>query len=89
MFIFLVYFLLQSLVFYRYKAAQEIDNQVKQMSGDIKEIVNNLNKANSKKDSDDDVSQIVKIKFSLEVNLISIRQKLYVLKNKIYFSQFW
>lgn len=25
------------------------------MSGDIKEIVNNLNKANSKKDSDDDV----------------------------------
>lgn len=40
----------------RYKAAQEIDNQVKQMSGDIKEIVNNLNKANSKKDSDDDVS---------------------------------
>jgi len=26
------------------------------MSGDIKEIVNNLNKANSKKDSDDDVS---------------------------------
>lgn len=41
----------------RYKAAQEIDNQVKQMSGDIKEIVNNLNKANSKKDSDDDVSR--------------------------------
>lgn len=30
------------------------------MSGDIKEIVNNLNKANSKKDSDDDVS-IIKI----------------------------
>jgi len=28
------------------------------MSGDIKEIVNNLNKANSKKDSDDDVSII-------------------------------
>lgn len=27
------------------------------MSGDIKEIVNNLNKANSKKDSDDDVSK--------------------------------
>lgn len=42
---------------FRYKAAQEIDNQVKQMSGDIKEIVNNLNKANSKKDSDDDVSK--------------------------------
>lgn len=42
--------------FFRYKAAQEIDNQVKQMSGDIKEIVNNLNKANSKKESDDDVS---------------------------------
>jgi len=28
------------------------------MSGDIKEIVNNLNKANSKKDSDDDVNII-------------------------------
>jgi len=34
------------------------------MSGDIKEIVNNLNKANSKKDSDDDVS-IIKIIFIL------------------------
>jgi len=43
-------------ILFRYKAAQEIDNQVKQMSGDIKEIVNNLNKANSKKESDDDVS---------------------------------
>ncbi|XP_050535782.1 nuclear pore glycoprotein p62 [Daktulosphaira vitifoliae] len=44
-----------------YKAAQEIDNQVKQMSGDIKEIVNNLNKANSKKDSDDDLDTICRI----------------------------
>lgn len=44
------------IVICRYKAAQEIDTQVKQMSSDIKEIVNNLNKTNSKKDSDDDVS---------------------------------
>lgn len=53
------------MVFYRYKAAQEIDNQVKQMSGDIKEIVNNLNKANSKKDSDDDVSRKIKVNFHM------------------------
>ncbi|VVC32065.1 Hypothetical protein CINCED_3A011950 [Cinara cedri] len=44
-----------------YKAAQEIDNQVKQMSSDIKEIVNNLNKTNSKKDSDDDLDTICRI----------------------------
>lgn len=31
------------------------------MSGDIKEIVNNLNKANSKKDSDDDVNNFINI----------------------------
>lgn len=36
------------------------------MSGDIKEIVNNLNKANSKKDSDDDVSVIKVILISIK-----------------------
>lgn len=35
------------------------------MSGDIKEIVNNLNKANSKKDSDDDVSLIENLSFKI------------------------
>ncbi|XP_060865404.1 nuclear pore glycoprotein p62-like [Metopolophium dirhodum] len=44
-----------------YKAAQEIDSQVKLLSGDIKEIVNSLNRANSKKDSDDDLNSICRI----------------------------
>lgn len=53
----IIYFIINNyILIFRYKAAQEIDNQVKQMSSDIKEIVNNLNKANSKKDSDDDVN---------------------------------
>lgn len=37
----------------RYQAAQEINDQVKEMSLDVKEIVDNLNRANSKENGED------------------------------------
>lgn len=53
-----IYFfiMLSSICIFRFKAAQEMDDQVKKMAIDMKEIVNGLNEANSRKDSDDDVN---------------------------------
>lgn len=69
------------------------------MSGDIKEIVNNLNKANSKKDSDDDVScsfEWTTLKYDCLIIGISISVGYYLSNFKlsydsvaVYWAQCW
>lgn len=46
---------------YTYRLAENIDTQLKQMSEDLKEIIEHLNEANRAQDSSDPVVQIVKI----------------------------
>ncbi|OXU28446.1 hypothetical protein TSAR_016736 [Trichomalopsis sarcophagae] len=46
---------------YTYRLAENIDTQLKQMSEDLKEIIEHLNEANRAQDSSDPIVQIVKI----------------------------
>ncbi|XP_011498286.1 PREDICTED: nuclear pore glycoprotein p62 [Ceratosolen solmsi marchali] len=46
---------------YTYRLAENIDTQLKQMSEDLKEIIEHLNEANRSQDSSDPIVQIVKI----------------------------
>ncbi|XP_058788713.1 nuclear pore glycoprotein p62 isoform X3 [Phymastichus coffea] len=46
---------------YTYRLAENVDTQLKQMSEDLKEIIEHLNEANRAQDSSDPIVQIVKI----------------------------
>lgn len=48
--------ILRGIYFYRYELASNMDTQLKQMSEDLKEIIENLNERNRAQDSTDPVS---------------------------------
>ncbi|XP_014223787.1 nuclear pore glycoprotein p62 [Trichogramma pretiosum] len=68
---------------YTYRLAENIDTQLKQMSEDLKEIIEHLNEANRAQDSSDPIVQIVKILNAHMNSLQWLVQRTNVLSTKI------
>ncbi|KAJ8675334.1 hypothetical protein QAD02_011120 [Eretmocerus hayati] len=68
---------------YTYRLAENIDTQLKQMSEDLKEIIEHLNEANRAQDSSDPIVQIVKILNAHMNSLQWLVQRTNVLNQKI------
>ncbi|XP_014208979.1 nuclear pore glycoprotein p62 [Copidosoma floridanum] len=68
---------------YTYRLAENIDTQLKQMSEDLKEIIEHLNEANRAQDSSDPIVQIVKILNAHMNSLQWLVQRTNLLSSKI------
>lgn len=68
---------------YTYRLAEKLDTQLKQMSEDLKEIIEHLNEANRAQDSSDPIVQIGKILNAHMNSLQWIDQRTSILAQKI------
>lgn len=68
---------------YTYRLAENIDTQLKQMSEDLKEIIEHFNEANRAQDSSDPIVQVVKILNAHMNSLQWLRQRSNSLSQKI------
>lgn len=68
---------------YTYRLAENLDTQLKQMSEDLKEIIEHLNEANRSQDSSDPIVQIGKILNAHMNSLQWLDQRTAVLQTKI------
>lgn len=68
---------------YTYRLAENLDKQLKQMSQDLKEIIEHLNEANRSQDSSDPIVQIGKILNAHMNSLQWLDQRTSVLGQKI------